>query len=40
VRTVEIKGRHVTYASDAEMAAAITDIGRRMAAAGYGAAGF
>jgi hypothetical protein len=36
VRTVEMEGRHVTYASDAEMAAAITDIGRRIAAAGDG----
>jgi hypothetical protein len=26
VRTVEIDGRRVTYASDAEMAAAITDL--------------
>lgn len=34
--TVEMEGRHVTYASDAEMAAAITDIGRRIAAAGDG----
>jgi phage FluMu protein gp41 len=33
VRTVEIDGRRVTYASDAEMAAAITDLERRIAAA-------
>jgi hypothetical protein len=26
VRTVEIEGRRVTYATDAEMAAAITDL--------------
>ena len=32
VRTVEIDGRRVTYASDAEMAAAITDLERRIAA--------
>jgi hypothetical protein len=31
IRTVEIDGRRVTYASDAEMAAAITDIERRLA---------
>ena len=31
VRTVEIDGRRVTYASDAEMAAAITDLERRIA---------
>jgi hypothetical protein len=36
VRTVEIDGRRVTYATDAEMAAAITDIERRIAAAGEG----
>lgn len=34
VRTVEIEGRRVTYASDAEMAAAITDLERRIALAG------
>ncbi|MGE3160074.1 MAG: phage head-tail joining protein [Xanthobacteraceae bacterium] len=33
VRTVEIDGRRVTYATDTEMAAAITDIERRIAAA-------
>lgn len=32
VRTVEIDGRRVTYASDAEMAAAIIDLERRIAA--------
>ncbi len=36
VRTVEIDGRRVTYATDAEMAAAITDLERRIAAAGEG----
>lgn len=36
VRTVEIDGRRVTYATDAEMAAAITDIERRIAAASEG----
>jgi hypothetical protein len=33
VRTVEIDGRRVTYASDTEMAAAITNLERRIAAA-------
>ena len=33
VRTVEIDGRRVVYATDAEMAAAITDVERRMALA-------
>ena len=33
LRTVEIEGRRVTYASDTEMAAAITDLERRIAAA-------
>jgi hypothetical protein len=32
VRTVEYEGKRVTYASDAEMAAAITDLERRIAA--------
>jgi hypothetical protein len=32
VRTVEIDGRRVTYASDAEMATAITDLERRITA--------
>lgn len=36
VRTVEIDGRRVTYATDAEMAAAIADIDRRIAAASEG----
>ncbi|MDI3469848.1 MAG: Phage head, head-tail joining protein W [Pseudolabrys sp.] len=36
VRTVEIDGRRVTYGSDAEMAAAITDLERRIAAAQEG----
>ena len=36
VRTVEIDGRRVTYATDAEMAAAITDLERRIATAGEG----
>lgn len=34
LRTVEIDGRRVTYATDAEMAAAITDLERRIALAG------
>ena len=33
VRTVEIEGKRVTYASDAEMAAAITDLERWIAGA-------
>jgi hypothetical protein len=33
LRTVEIDSRRVTYASDNEMAAAITDLGRRIALA-------
>lgn len=36
VRTVEIDGRRITYASDAEMAAAITDLDRRIVAAQEG----
>jgi hypothetical protein len=36
VRTVEIDGRRVTYASDAELAVAITDLERRIAAAEEG----
>jgi hypothetical protein len=36
VRTVEIDGRRVTYATDAEMAAAITDLERRIASAQEG----
>jgi len=34
VRTVEVDGRRVTYATDNEMAAAITDLERRIALAG------
>ena len=33
VRTVEYEGRRVTYASDAEMAAALADLDRCIAAA-------
>ena len=33
VRTVEIDGRRVTYATDAEMAAALADLERRIALA-------
>jgi hypothetical protein len=33
VRTVEIEGRRVTFATDAEKAAVITDLERRIAAA-------
>ena len=33
VRTVEIDGRRVTYATDNEMAAAITDLERRISLA-------
>ena len=36
VRTVEIDGRRVTYATDAEMAAAITDLERRIDGAQVG----
>jgi hypothetical protein len=31
VRTVEIEGRRITYATDAEMASAIADLERRIA---------
>jgi hypothetical protein len=34
VRTVEHDGKRVTYASDAEMAAALADLDRKIAAAG------
>jgi hypothetical protein len=34
VRTVEVEGRRVTYATDAEMASALSDIERRIAHAG------
>jgi hypothetical protein len=33
VRTVEYEGRRVTYATDAEMAAALADLDRRVGAA-------
>ncbi len=33
VRTVEYEGRRVTYATDAEMAAALADLDRRIGAA-------
>ncbi len=36
IRTVEIDGRRITYASDTEMAAAITDLERRIALATKG----
>jgi hypothetical protein len=36
LRTVEVDGRRVTYATDAEMAAAISDLEPRIAAAGEG----
>jgi hypothetical protein len=36
LRTVEIEGCRVTYATDAEMAAAITDLERRIATAANG----
>jgi hypothetical protein len=36
VRTVEVEGRRITYASDAEMAAAISDLERRIADAQSG----
>ena len=36
VRTVEFEGRRVTYATDAEMAAAISDLERRIEAARAG----
>jgi hypothetical protein len=38
VRTIETDGRRITYASDAEMATAITDLERRIAAAQEGGA--
>jgi hypothetical protein len=34
VRTVEIDGRRITYASDGEMAAALADLDRKIAEAG------
>ena len=36
VRTVEFEGRRVTYATDGEMAAAISDLERRIDAARTG----
>lgn len=36
LRTVETEGRRVTYATDAEMAAAITDLERRIASLSEG----
>jgi hypothetical protein len=36
VRTAEIDGRRITYASDAEMATALTELERRIAAAQQG----
>ena len=36
VRTIEIEGKRVTYATDAEMAAAITDLERRIASINEG----
>ena len=37
VRTVEIEGRRITYATDAEIAAAIADLERRIAETAGGA---
>jgi hypothetical protein len=37
VRTVEIEGRRITYATDAEMAAAVADLERRIAEGEAGA---
>ena len=37
VRTVEIEGRRITYATDAEMAAALSDLDRRITVAQSGA---
>jgi hypothetical protein len=36
VRTVEYDGRRITYATDAEMAAALADLEKRIATAGSG----
>jgi hypothetical protein len=38
VRTVEVEGRRVSYATDAEMATALADLERRIAAAQSGRA--
>ncbi len=37
VRTVEIEGRRITYATDSEMAAALADLERRIESAETGA---
>jgi hypothetical protein len=37
VRTVEIEGRRITYATDTEMAAAVADLERRITDASAGA---
>ncbi|HYD30135.1 MAG TPA: hypothetical protein VEB64_04670 [Azospirillaceae bacterium] len=37
VRTVEIDGRRITYATDAEMASALADLERRIADTAAGA---
>jgi hypothetical protein len=37
VRTVEVEGRRITYATDAEMAAALADLERRIAETKAGA---
>jgi hypothetical protein len=37
VRTVEIEGRRITYATDAEMASALADLERRIAETKAGA---
>ncbi|MCW5750227.1 MAG: hypothetical protein KIT81_03695 [Alphaproteobacteria bacterium] len=37
VRTVEIEGRRITYATDVEMAAALADLERRIAETKAGA---
>lgn len=36
VRTIEIEGKRVTYTTDSEMAAAITDLERRIASINEG----
>ena len=36
IRTIEIEGKRVTYATDAELAAALTDLERRIATAQAG----
>jgi hypothetical protein len=36
VRTVEVDGRRITYATDAEMAAALADLEKQIATAGSG----